>query len=147
MTQHRTRRQKNYLSVLPLESWMRWMIDEDDGYVAAGGDRFVPMSPVLNRDGWYRCRLRKLEWFEYRGKAFQLPPNNQMFQYCVSLADAKVLTTREVEAYREVLRLGAPRHIRKDIQNILYVDSQIKELRQIRLGGFRQQLHEERHIK
>jgi hypothetical protein len=115
---------------------MKWTIDEEDGLEWAG-DGLVPTTPTFNRDGWYYDRKRKLEWFEYRGQAFRLTKNVTMFQYCVSLAEAKVLSGREVQAYREVLRLRPPKHIRKSIENMLRTDAEIKNLREIRLSGFR----------
>lgn len=122
------------ISVLPLKSWMTYYVDDEDGIRE---NTLPPITPIVNRDGWYYDRKRKLEWYEYKGKAFIPRGNPSQFIYCLKLANAKVLTRREIEAYREMLRLPPPRAIRLALQDILRTDSEIKRLREIRLGGLR----------
>lgn len=124
---------KSDISVLPLERWMTYYVDDPHGREE---NNLVRIPPILNRDGWYFNRRTKLEWYEYKGQAF-LPRNSSggsMFEYHLQLLNAPVLTQREVAAYEEMIKLKPPKAIRDGIKNILRLDGENKNLRDIRRG-------------
>lgn len=129
---------KSSLCVLPLNSWMIYYVDDEDGREE---NRLPRIEPIVRRDGWYYDRKRPIEsreWYEYRGQAFiTYKGSGDQFLYELSLANAHVLSAREVSAYREMLRLGVPKNLRSAIQDILRKDGEIKNLRDIRLSGLR----------
>ncbi len=94
------------------------------------------IPPILHRDGWYYNRRTKLEWYEYRGQAF-LPRGSGDFLYELGLLNAKVLTARELRAYKELLNLKPPKPMREQIIKLLQVNKEIHNLRMIDLNGFR----------
>ncbi len=116
---------KSDISVLPLEFWMRHYVDTAWG--RAENDQ-VAMTPIFNRDGWYYNRRTKLEWYEYRGQAF-ITRSQKSFVYELAVLNAKILTTREVLAYKEVMNLRPPRDLAAKIKHILYWDKLIKQFR------------------
>lgn len=122
---------KSDISVLPLEGWVAYTLDNEEDFSESD---LKQIEPILHRDGWYFNRRTKLEWYEYKGKAF-LPRSangGAQFLYNLKLLNSQVLTAREVEAYKEMLRLRPPKHIRNAIRDVLYYDEQKKYLREIR---------------
>lgn len=127
---------KSDISVLNLQFWMKYWTEEESGIQERKScDHVSSILPIFNRDGWYYNRKTKLEWYEYKGEAFLI--KHQMFSYTLSTFNAKVLTTREVKAYREMINLNPPKHIKSAISKILYEDSNNKSLREIRLNSYR----------
>lgn len=124
---------KNHISVLPLNYWMRYYVDTTSGRAE---NRCKAITPIFNRDGWYYNRLTKLEWYEYKGFAF-IPENSksgEMFKYRMKLLNARVLTTREVAAYKELLRVKPDKVVRDAIKTTLELDQEVKYLRNLRRG-------------
>jgi hypothetical protein len=124
---------KSDISVLPLQGWMRYYSDSPYGRQE---NDLKEIAPILHRDGWYYNRRTKLEWYEYRGQAF-LPRDNKQFVYELGLLNAKVLTARELRAYKELLNLKPPKPMRDQINKLLQVNKEIRHLRMIGLNGFR----------
>lgn len=124
---------KSDVSVLPLEWWMTYYVDDECGREENNLEKIVP---IMHRDGWYYNRRTKLEWYEYKGQAF-IPRNSNsgsMFQYSIQLLNARVLSRREVTAYQEMLRLKPERRIREAIAEVLRLDHENKYLRDLRRG-------------
>lgn len=122
---------KSDISVLPLEGWVSYTLDNEEDFSESD---LKQIEPILHRDGWYFNRRTKFEWYEYKGTAF-LPRSAKggaQFLYTLKLLNSQVLTAREVEAYKEMLRLRPPKHIRNAIRDVLYYDEQKKYLREIR---------------
>lgn len=113
------------ISVMPLQSWMMYYVDEEDGREE---NRYSPIEPILHRDGWFWDRLAKREWYEYRGHAFLISNHGNQFRYELGLANTRVLSAREVRAYQEILRTRPPKAIRVMIQTALASDAAVKYL-------------------
>lgn len=122
------------LAVMPLQYWMRYYVDEEDGREES---RYPPIKPILHRDGWFWDRIAKREWYEYRGHAFLISNHGKQFGYELALANTRVLSAREVRAYQEILRTGPPKAIRTRIQAALASDAEVKNLRYISREGLR----------
>ena len=122
------------VAMLPLQSWMIYYVDEEGGREE---NRYPPYQPIMHRDGWFWDRIAKREWYEYRGHAFLISNDGQQFRYEIGLANTRVLSDREVRAYREILRTGPPKAIRAEIQAALASDAEVKNLRDISRDGLR----------
>lgn len=122
---------------LPLECWMTYYIDDEDGREE---NRYSSMPPILHRDGWFWDRLAKREWWEHRGQAFLISTEGKDFLYNLRLANARALSAREVAAYREILRLRPPLDIARRVDSALRLDQEIKYLRSIRRNGLKRRL-------
>lgn len=116
------------LAVMPLQSWMRYYVDEESGREE---NHYSPIKPILHRDGWFWDRIAKREWYEYRGHAFLISNHGNQFRYELALANTRVLSDREVRAYQEILRTRPPKAIRTRIQAALASDAEVKNLRYI----------------
>lgn len=132
------------LAVMPLQYWMRYYVDEEDGREE---NRYPPIKPILHRDGWFWDRLAKREWYEYSGHAFLISSNGSQFRYELALANTRVLSAREVRAYQEILRTRPPKAIRAEIEAALASDAEVKNLRDIRRNGLRRTLRFRRFMK
>jgi hypothetical protein len=125
---------KSDVSVLTLEWWMTYYVDDECGRKE---NNLKNIEPIMRRDGWYFNRRTKLEWYEYKGLAFIIPRNSNsgsMFLYNIELLNAPALTQREVATYREMLNLKPKKSIRVAIAEILRLDSENKNLRDLRRG-------------
>lgn len=132
------------LAVMPLQYWMRYYVDEEDGREE---NRYPPIKPILHRDGWFWDRLAKREWYEYRGYAFLISNHGSQFRYELALANTRVLSAREVRAHQEILRTRPPKAIRAEIQAALASDAEVKSLRDISRDGLRATLRFRRFMK
>jgi len=113
------------LAVMPLQPWMMYYVDEEDGREE---NNYPPIKPILHRDGWFWDRLAKREWYEYSGHAFLISSNGSQFRYELALANTRVLSAREVRAYQEILRTRPPKAIRTKIAAALASDAEVKNL-------------------
>lgn len=120
--------------MLPLQSWMMYYVDEEDGREE---NHYPPIKPILHRDGWFWDRIAKREWYEYRGHAFLISNHGNQFRYELALANTRQLSAREVRAYQEILRTGPPKAIRTKIAAALAGDAEVKNLRDIGRDGLR----------
>jgi hypothetical protein len=114
--------------MLPLQSWMRYYVDEESGREE---NRYPSYQPILHRDGWFWDRIAKREWYEYRGHAFLISNHGNQFRYELALANTRQLSAREVRAYQEILRTRPPKAIRTKIAAALAGDAEVKNLRDI----------------
>lgn len=128
---------KSPICVLSLDSWMKYYTDDECGIEERlGSKKYHPIPPVFHREGYYWNRLTDTCWYERGGQAFSVP-SSEMFRYKLSLLNARQLSSREILAYREMLHLSVPQPLRKQIMGILYLDSQVKHLRNIRFDYLR----------
>lgn len=122
------------LAVMPLQSWMRYYVDEESGREE---NHYPPIKPILHRDGWFWDRIAKREWYEYRGHAFLISNHGNQFRYELALANTRQLSAREVRAYQEILRTRPPKAIRTKIAAALAGDAEVKYLANNRRDALR----------
>jgi hypothetical protein len=136
------------ISVMPLQFWMMYYVDEEDGREE---NRYSPIEPILNRNGWFWDRYAKREWYECRGHAFLISNHGNQFRYELGLANTRVLSAREVRAYQEILRTRPPKAIRVMIQTALASDAAVKYLsdasRDARRGAMKARMRLQRFME
>lgn len=132
------------IAVMPLQSWMMYYVDEEDGREE---NNYSPIKPILHRDGWFWDRIAKREWYEYRGHAFLISKHGNQFRYELGLANTRVLSAREVQAYQEILRTRPPKAIRVMIQTALASDAAVKNLSYVCRGALKARLRFQRFMK
>lgn len=90
----------------------------------------VEITPKFNRDGLYYNRYEDIAWLERNGRAWLM--NASYFLYDLKMFNHKPLTEKCVEAIRNLIRAGIKN---KELNELLYIDTQYKELRRIRVGA------------
>lgn len=125
---------KSTLSILPLQPWMTYYVDFEEGREE---NRLPRIQPIIKRDGYYYDRKQKMEWYEYKGNAFVTHGGHgAQFRYELKLANAHILGVREVLAYQEMLKIGVPKSIRVQIKEILDTSREIVYLRDLRRSSY-----------
>ncbi len=132
------------IAVMPLQSWMMYYVDEEDGREE---NRYPPYQPIMHHDGWFWDRIAKREWYEYRGHAFLISNNGNQFRYQLGLANTRVLSDREVRAHQEILRTRPPKAIRVMIQAALASNAEVKYLSDARRGAMKARLRLQRFME
>lgn len=122
-------RNRSDISRADVAWWMRQQFTDPDPSIEK---ELTVIAPVIGRDGWYRDRRKNVSWLEYQGQARMERSGNPMFAYRMRRLCSAWLTSKEVAAYRELLRLKPPRQIRKALSEILDLDQEKKELREVR---------------
>lgn len=107
------------IKVLPLESWMRFLTEEDIQEM-----NLVEITPVFNRTGYY---LRNNScWFELsNGKAYSYYPDN--FKFELSLREASVYNSRQIAALKEVINQKLANKEQKSLYYLIRSYHQCKE--------------------
>ena len=90
----------------------------------------VEIKPKFNRDGLYYNRHEDIAWLERNGRAWLM--KSSYFLYDLKMFNHRPLTDKCVEAIRNLIRAGIKN---KELNELLYIDTQYKELRRIRIGA------------
>lgn len=100
---------------------------------------YVEIKPKFNRDGLYYNRYENIAWLECNGRAWLMEA--RYFLYDLKIYNHKPLTEKCVGSIRNLIRAGIKN---KELNELLYTDTQYKELRRIRIGAL---LHRNRVFK
>jgi hypothetical protein len=103
------------LKVLQLENWMKSNLS---------GMNYVEIKPPIHRNGWYLERMSKRCWFEVDGKAYQCP-NQEQFEYVLSLLNHRPLTQRQVTAIKTLRNTGLNF---RPLASLLHMDDEWKSI-------------------
>jgi hypothetical protein len=78
--------------------------------------RYVEITPVFNRDGWYYDRIAKIAWYEYNGMAW-INDRTDDFLYELQCLNARWLNKDEVKAIKTLIVYGS---CPKSLYEIMY---------------------------
>ena len=119
------------LKVKPLE----WYMQEDaEGLAEQGYTQTHDTFPLIGRDGYYCCDDNV--WFEVDGKGYDAYPRTcrakarEYFCYSLTHNDEAILTSREENAMREVLKITRDAAVRRVITKRLQLHTESLSLRE-----------------
>jgi hypothetical protein len=123
---------KSFLSVLSLRNFYQIYESYADEYVPVEikiiqkhnieGDVLSWTHRPVGRDGWYHDRRLKISWVEIGEKSYSTATIEKDFLTQLSLLNHKPLTTKEVLAYKEVLKSNPPARLKKELKRIIDTD-------------------------
>jgi len=119
---------KSYVSALTLNMYFElcqsnnlWGLAREIKRSNVEGDALSYFSP-LNREGWFYDRRSKISWIEVNGVPYTIYGLEKHFLEKLNKLNSRVLTKREVLAYKEVLKTNPPAKLKKELLRILDED-------------------------